>query len=319
MTKRKPLRPIKQAVSQPADSLTFFPSPFYEPQSTLCQVQNLPSRLQPCLKSSLSELQPELTRNTLKLPIGFGNSNQQRHIVTIPITLSHASAEDIRLRGMRAILYCAHTDAGIVAPYHVTFPQQIEIRVNNKAISANLRGLKNRPGTTRPLDITEHIEKTSGYRNTISITYALSPKVRRKYMIAMLLWGFQANFLMWSVICATSSLSGSTPRINWPLESRVEPTSQSSLFLIDVGYANLLYDLETWLTKRINSSQRERRRGYCCNIHCLVVKVSTIDIAYRYPYQISQLQASTMLWCDFVPSTSGAGTRMFFYISWVFF
>jgi E3 SUMO-protein ligase PIAS1 len=36
----------------------------------------------------------------------------------------------------------------------ITFPSQIEVRINGDEIKANYKGLKNKPGSTRPADIT---------------------------------------------------------------------------------------------------------------------------------------------------------------------
>ncbi|POS82731.1 hypothetical protein EPUL_003542, partial [Erysiphe pulchra] len=42
-------------------------------------------------------------------------------------------------------------------PQDVAFPYQSELKVNGGEVKANLRGLKNRPGSTRPVDITDSI------------------------------------------------------------------------------------------------------------------------------------------------------------------
>ena len=76
---------------------------------------------------------------------------------------------------LRALIYCA-ADSGF-SPFNrvdVAFPHQVEIKVNQDEVKANLRGLKNKPGTTRPADITDLLRKRPGYSNEISITYALT-------------------------------------------------------------------------------------------------------------------------------------------------
>lgn len=59
----------------------------------------------------------------------------------------------------------------------IAFPHQIELRVNQDEVKANLRGLKNKPGSTRPADITTLLRKRAGYENHLQITYALTNKV----------------------------------------------------------------------------------------------------------------------------------------------
>ncbi|KAH7074411.1 PINIT domain-containing protein [Paraphoma chrysanthemicola] len=59
----------------------------------------------------------------------------------------------------------------------IAFPSQIEVRINTDEIKANFKGLKNKPGSTRPADITDQVRKSpANYRNTIQVTYALTQK-----------------------------------------------------------------------------------------------------------------------------------------------
>ncbi|KAL8710487.1 MAG: hypothetical protein Q9220_004919 [cf. Caloplaca sp. 1 TL-2023] len=43
-------------------------------------------------------------------------------------------------------------------------------------VKTNLRGLKNKPGSTRPADITHLLRKRANYENSLSLTYALTHK-----------------------------------------------------------------------------------------------------------------------------------------------
>src|SRR5689334_18616245 len=56
--------------------------------------------------------------------------------------------------GKRIMLYCAAEPIGGAIRSDIAFPHQLEIKVNNQDVRANFRGLKNRPGSTRPADIT---------------------------------------------------------------------------------------------------------------------------------------------------------------------
>jgi E3 SUMO-protein ligase PIAS1 len=59
----------------------------------------------------------------------------------------------------------------------VAFPQQIEVRINGDEVKANYKGLKNKPGSTRPADITKFIRLTpANYPNKLVVTYALTSK-----------------------------------------------------------------------------------------------------------------------------------------------
>lgn len=70
-----------------------------------------------------------------------------------------------------------------LAPYarlDITFPSQIEVRINGDEVKANYKGLKNKPGSTRPVDITEFVRTTpANHRNALVVTYALTQKASR--------------------------------------------------------------------------------------------------------------------------------------------
>ena len=72
---------------------------------------------------------------------------------------------------------CADSTHSPFQKVDIAFPYQVEIRVNQDEVKANLRGLKNKPGSTRPADITDLLRKRAGYENHLQITYALTNKV----------------------------------------------------------------------------------------------------------------------------------------------
>ncbi|KAF3925977.1 hypothetical protein ABW20_dc0107064 [Dactylellina cionopaga] len=138
-----------------SSTLNFHPSPFYDIKTNLTGITHLP---------------PYTSAH-----------NTQRSVVNIPLPLGSGDVSRIR-SGLRTILYCAELYSFAVKPsstHHVAFPSQIEIRVNGKAVPANLRGLKGKQGTTRPLDITEYIDASPEFRNNVAITYVLS---QRKFL-----------------------------------------------------------------------------------------------------------------------------------------
>lgn len=79
-------------------------------------------------------------------------------------------------KSYRVMVFCAGDDQGV---QDVAFPHQSELKVNGDEIKANLRGLKGKPGTTRPVDITKalRLDKIS-YVNNVEFTYALTNKVK---------------------------------------------------------------------------------------------------------------------------------------------
>jgi hypothetical protein len=94
----------------------------------------------------------------------------------IPADISARMKQDPSLR----LLLFANVDQPLSAYslHDVTFPSQLEVRVNNDEVRANFKGLKNKPGSTRPADITDYVRKTPpNYRNQLQITYALTQRV----------------------------------------------------------------------------------------------------------------------------------------------
>ena len=79
---------------------------------------------------------------------------------------------------LRVMIYCA-ADNGLnqFTKSDISFPHQVELKVNLDEVKANLRGLKNKPGSTRPADVTNYIRKKAGYPNHVVMTYALTQKV----------------------------------------------------------------------------------------------------------------------------------------------
>lgn len=101
---------------------------------------------------------------------------QHRHTVTIPIKLQDYPAlqQCVSDKSMRVMIFCAAEASGV---QDIAFPHQSEIKVNGGEIKANLRGLKNKPGTTRPVDITNFLRLRPNYTNNVEFTYALTSKV----------------------------------------------------------------------------------------------------------------------------------------------
>ncbi|KAI1752265.1 hypothetical protein F4782DRAFT_148053 [Xylaria castorea] len=102
--------------------------------------------------------------------------NQHRNTIHLAMRVSEhptlASLADDK--SYRVMLFCAADNASL---QDIAFPHQSEIKVNGGEIRANLRGLKGKPGTTRPVDITDSLRlKPTNYNNNIEFTYALTHK-----------------------------------------------------------------------------------------------------------------------------------------------
>jgi E3 SUMO-protein ligase PIAS1 len=110
-------------------------------------------------------------------------SPSHRQTTTRALTLSADDA--LRMRGdpeLKLLLFSAMDNPLIsYGQQDVAFPSQIEVKINGDEVKANFKGLKNKPGSTRPADITDYVRKSpANYRNTIQVTYALTQKVSSK-------------------------------------------------------------------------------------------------------------------------------------------
>lgn len=113
-----------------------------------------------------------------------------RHQVKATVVLNYAQVQQIGTdKSYRCMVYCAALDSttGFTRDTDISFPHSVELRVNDTQVSGlNLRGLKNKPGSTRPADITDHLSKKPNYRNEVGLTYALTQKVRKHDLACLL-------------------------------------------------------------------------------------------------------------------------------------
>ncbi|TIA27178.1 hypothetical protein D6C81_00035 [Aureobasidium pullulans] len=129
----------------------------------------------PSLQSSLARdtitpISPAPRTTTVEMP-------HNRHSLHETVKLSEPTCAAIKADPtLRIMLYCAATST--LGPYafniDIAFPSQIEVKVNGDEVRKSFKGLKNKPGTTKPVDITDLIRKAPGYQNDILVTYALT-------------------------------------------------------------------------------------------------------------------------------------------------
>jgi len=104
-----------------------------------------------------------------------------RHTVEIHLRMSEHPAlfRVLNDKSLRVMVFSSAEPSG---RQDVSFPHQSEIKVNGGEVKANLRGLKNKPGSTRPVDITSVLRlqhNIPNYENKIAMTYALTNKASK--------------------------------------------------------------------------------------------------------------------------------------------
>lgn len=76
------------------------------------------------------------------------------------------------------MVFCAAENTSGNSRAEIAFPHQVELKCNDQEVKSNLRGLKNKPGSTRPADITSLLKKKiPRFPNNIEMVYALTTKV----------------------------------------------------------------------------------------------------------------------------------------------
>jgi E3 SUMO-protein ligase PIAS1 len=76
----------------------------------------------------------------------------------------------------RVMVFCSASNTGYS---DISFPPQVDLKCNGEDVKANLRGLKNKPGSTRPADITQWLRrKSANLPNEVEIVWALTKQVR---------------------------------------------------------------------------------------------------------------------------------------------
>ncbi|KAF2151134.1 hypothetical protein K461DRAFT_227878 [Myriangium duriaei CBS 260.36] len=118
-------------------------------------------------------IQDHITRMT-ELPM----MPQNRHSISVAVPLTDNVCERLRADSrLRVMLYCAPHPTDL-QPYQVLrdigFPSQIEVKMNQEDVKHNYKGLKNKPGTTKPVDLTSFLRKQPHYPNNLQINYALN-------------------------------------------------------------------------------------------------------------------------------------------------
>ncbi|EXK78851.1 hypothetical protein FOQG_16495 [Fusarium oxysporum f. sp. raphani 54005] len=126
-------------------TLTFKPSPFYQ------------------MKASISDIQVcDVTsrRHTISYAIRLEDSSSLRNCVDNP--------------SYRVLIVCA---GGCVGLQDVAFPQGSQLKINGQAFPADFLGLKNKPGSVRPIDITDVLCLRPNYTNDVEFTYGPTKRV----------------------------------------------------------------------------------------------------------------------------------------------
>ncbi|KAG5518037.1 hypothetical protein PMAC_003223 [Pneumocystis sp. 'macacae'] len=100
-----------------------------------------------------------------------------RDTITTSVQLSIKAVEKLTSdECYRVYLFCTATDSAAFGLALIEFPVHIDFKVNGKHLNANTRGLKKKPGTAPPVDITSLLFLDSKSINKIEMIYSNTEK-----------------------------------------------------------------------------------------------------------------------------------------------
>ncbi len=132
--------------SSPLDTLTFSRSPFYDVLESITLVTRCQA------------------------------SPSAQYNAVLNFKLKSSQVETLQQADQRVYFFATSNDSATYQPQVIEFPTQAELRVNGEIVSANLKGVRKQAGTTRPPDITKHIQKNNVVFQRIELAYANTNK-----------------------------------------------------------------------------------------------------------------------------------------------
>lgn len=99
------------------------------------------------------------------------------------IPISTEVVDKLKDPSIKVMVYCTSQLVGAAATIplpkaDITFPRQIEIKINGVEVKADLKGIDTKTGSTKPADITSLIVKRPDYPgNFLNVSYPLNSKI----------------------------------------------------------------------------------------------------------------------------------------------
>lgn len=187
--------------------------PRYDSFSTLRNPSSIPS---PSASTSLSAARPiirfrlspffhidQLVSSVVECPESTSQADRRQQIVSFTLNNEQilkltSSSTKYQLR-----LYCTSSSYYSLSPAAfrqtnalcpIEFPPTCEVRVNQNQITANMKGLKKKPGTAPPADLTKLVKMVPGASTKVEMVYVNNqtnsnqqPPPPKKYYIAVML------------------------------------------------------------------------------------------------------------------------------------
>ncbi|GBE78006.1 PINIT domain-containing protein [Sparassis latifolia] len=163
--------PSTSTVHPPTPSIRFKPSPFFRVERAVSSVVECPEST-----SALDRRQQSIVftmPNDVVMKLNSSNPTYQLRLYCTSSTYYMPSS-------------AFRTTSG---PCPIEFPPTCEVRVNGVPLTANLKGMKKKPGTAPPPDLGKSLRTSSGASNRIEMVYVNSqqPVLSKKYYLVVML------------------------------------------------------------------------------------------------------------------------------------
>ncbi|KAG0331120.1 SUMO ligase siz1 [Podila humilis] len=136
-------------------------------------IKNLNETIRPAPQLKLGGNKAELIYRLTEFIVKYNQIGDQVVIRQIRQCVRHISQGDPEYQLM---VFCGWVDSPPQQPILMEFPAVCEIKVNGRVLEANLRGMKNKPGTVSPANITRLCRLESADFNKVEFIYANSTK-----------------------------------------------------------------------------------------------------------------------------------------------
>ncbi|EIM92535.1 uncharacterized protein STEHIDRAFT_136385 [Stereum hirsutum FP-91666 SS1] len=159
--------------------------------------QKLPPRFRPSPFFNVEQM----VSNFAECPESTSGVDRRQQSVSFTLTneqveklKSTSSPHQLRLYCTSSSYYAPASFRATSGPCPIEFPPTCEVRVNGTQITANMKGLKKKPGTAPPADLTKFTRMQAGVPSKVEMVYVNSqqnnnqqPAPPKKYYIAVML------------------------------------------------------------------------------------------------------------------------------------
>ncbi|TDL28606.1 hypothetical protein BD410DRAFT_862701 [Rickenella mellea] len=133
--------------------------------------------------------------NVVECPESSGAMDRKQQTLVFALTQEHLNKLSQSNPKYQLRLFCTSSSFYVASPggfrsnalpCPIEFPATCEVRVNNVQLSANLKGVKKKPGTAPPADLGRSVRSVVGAQNRVEMVYVNSQQPIKYYLAVLL-------------------------------------------------------------------------------------------------------------------------------------